>query len=233
MEERFARYLMAFDERHRDAVVRNDPDKPHRAVIIDSRRDLFLPMVLRNVMHFLGEDWNLQVFCGTHNQAWLQRHLDGWAIDVSVINVARIPVAQYNRILMSEAFWQRFPENDLLVFQADSLMCGHHIADFMEWDYIGAPCMDGSIYNGGFSYRKREAMLAAIATHGQAPQSEVEDVFFSKALRAEGARLPDPQTAARFSVESHYVAHPVGVHGTDKYYLSEDVVRRIIGGIEE
>jgi len=48
------------------------------------------------------------------------------------------------------------------------------------------------------------------------------DVYFLQALR---------QTACRFSVESLYKDHPVGVPGTDKYYRSVEVAEKIIRAI--
>jgi hypothetical protein len=73
--------------------------------------------------------------------------------------------------------------------------------------------------------------MADCLTHFQPSPGEPEDVFFTNAVRQLGAVMPDFETATRFSVESVYTMHPVGVHGTDKYFHSVQVAQKITRAI--
>lgn len=139
----------------------------------------------------------------------------------------------YNQLMMFPGFWASFPETKLLIFQADSLLSSPHIDQFLDYDYVGAPF--GSFdenygANGGLSLRTRDVMLECLKRFPP-PQGEAEDAYFTPAVRRIGGAVPDFKTATRFSVESIYSAHPVGVHGTDKYFHSLEVARKITQAI--
>lgn len=231
----YAEFLIDFERKHRGMTHRNRPENTRAAVIVETRADFFLPKVIRNVMYFLGPGWNLRVLCGPQAHGYLGAALGGW--EVTVTNLPelgrRLPTDHYNRILTSPAFWNHMPEEKVLIFQTDSLLCGPSVGQFLHYDYIGAPCGrfdEQYVANGGLSLRTRRVMLACLARVPAAP-GEPEDVYFSRAVRQIGGAMADFETACRFSVESLYTAHPFGVHGTDKYFHDLASAEKITGAI--
>jgi hypothetical protein len=230
----YAGFLIDFDREHADLTHRNRPDNRRCAVIVESRPVFFLPKVVRNVVHFLGPAWNLHVLGSPGSLRFLRESLQGWEFSDSVVTESpRLSTAEYNRILLSPQFWTSLPAEKVLVFQTDSLLTGSNIEDFADYDLIGAPCGrfdEGYIANGGLSLRTREVMLDCLLRFAPAP-NEPEDVYFTRAARRLGAKMPDFQTATRFSLESVYTTHPVGVHGTDKFFHPVEVAEQVTRAI--
>jgi len=230
----YGRFLIDFDQEHAALTHRNRPTNTRCALIVETRPMYFLPKVVRNVMYFLGPRWNLHVLGSSQSLRYLKESLPAW--DVSLAEITgqpRLSIAEYNRLLLSPNLWTAVPEDKILVFQTDSLLTGPNIDDFEQYDYIGAPCGsfdDRYIANGGLSLRTRKAMLDCLLWHDPKP-NEPEDVFFTRAMRLNAAPMPDLETATLFSVESVYTGHPVGVHGTDKYFHPVEVAERITGAI--
>jgi hypothetical protein len=230
----YAEFLLDFERKHASFTHRNVSSNEMAAVIVETRPFFFLPKIIRNVMFFLGSKWNLHVVCGEMNERFVKQALLGW--DVNVIKLPglySLPVERYNEMLTSNWFWDFFPEEKLLLFQVDSMLCGRHIGEFLQYDYVGAPCVSADesyIANGGLSLRSRSKVLECLAakpyTGGQ------EDVYFTHAMRQIGAKMPDFATAVRFSVESLFTPRPLGVHGTDKCWHSIEEAERIVSGIE-
>ena len=230
----YGRFLLDFDLEHAAMTHRNRPGNTRCALIIETRPLFFLPMVVRNVMHFLGPRWNLRVLGSPRSLRYLEESLPGWDLSPAEVTPRpRLAIADYNRLLLSPRLWEALPEDKVLVFQSDSLLTGPNIEDFEEYDYIGAPCGtfdENYIANGGLSLRTRETMLECLRRH--TPEAtEPEDVFFTRAARRGGVRMPDFKTATLFSVESVYTGHPVGVHGTDKFFHPVEVAELITRAI--
>ncbi len=230
----YAEFLLDFDRKHGNLIHHNSPENRRAAFIVETRPCFFLPKVIRNAMYFLGPTWNLYVICGELSFDYLARTLASWSVRLIKMNgVYRLTTSDYNSLLTSAQFWRLFSEDKLLSFQSDSLLCGTNIDEFIDYDYVGAPCLrfdDQYIANGGLSLRSRPVMLECIARDTREPEVP-EDVFFTAAVRDLGARMPDLSTATRFSVESIYSVHPVGVHGTDKAYHSIEIAEQIVRGI--
>jgi hypothetical protein len=230
----YAEFLIDFERRHPDFAHQNFPENTRAAIIIETRPHYFLPLVIRNVMHFLGPRWNLHVVCGEPSYPYAVRSLQGCNIRIIRLpGVATLPTDAYNKMLLTPDFWNLFGEEKLLMFQTDTLLAGSNWKDFESFDYAGAPCRSydaNYIANGGLSLRTRSVMLRCLADF-RARDGVTEDVYYTEAVRAMGARMPDHETAARFAVESIYVSHPFGVHGTDKIYHSVETAQKIVSGI--
>jgi hypothetical protein len=230
----YAEFLIEFDRRHGGLTHRNCPENTRAAVIVETRPFFFLPKVIRNTMFFLGPRWNLHVVCGELSHGYVQSSLTGW--DVSATRLERVfhlSAADYNAMIMSPAFWRMFPEDKVLVFQSDAILCGPNIEDFMGYDYVGAPCGrfdEQYIANGGLSLRTRRLMLEC-ASRLRPPPGMPEDVFFTTSLRRMGVPMPTYASACRFAVESIYTEHPVGVHGTDKCFHPIETAEKITRAI--
>lgn len=229
----YAEFLLDFDRKHGKRTHANAPENTRAAVIIETRPFFFLPKVIRNAMFFLGPSWNLHILCSDLSHAYVQASLSGWSVGITKLRAMRLSTAEYNGILTSASFWQGFTEDRVLVFQSDSILTGPNIEEFIEYDFIGAPCgtLDEQfVVNGGLSLRSRRLMVDC-TSHFRRPDGMPEDVFFTAVLRKLGARMPDVPTAARFAVESLYTEHPVGVHGTDKCYHTIEVAEKITRAI--
>jgi len=232
----YARFLVDFDRGYRDMIHHNCPENTRAALIVETRADPFLPMVIRNVMHFLGPRWNLYVVTGDPSYQMLCGELSGWGVPLARLapGTWRISIEDYNELMTSPGLWQQFHENQVLVFQADALLTGPNIDDFLGYDFIGAPAgqLDEEyIVNGGLSLRSTRLMVDCVARGGQRPPGMLEDIYFTNQVRAMGVPMPNFATAARFSVESVYRGHPVGVHGTNKNYHPIEVAERIVRGV--
>jgi hypothetical protein len=243
----YAEFLVDFERRHADYVHRNSPRNSLAAVIVESRPHYFLPKVIRNVMYFLGPEWNLYVLTARPTIEFVHRSLPGWLMPVAPLpekllsgswprgsNQVHLPRPVYNHLLTRAEFWQSFHEDKLLTFQTDSLLTRRNIADFLQWDYIGAPCTsfdENYFANGGLALRTRRMMLDCLKLASPV-ENEPEDTFYTDRVRQLRGAIPDVYTAARFSVETAYVGHPLGVHGTDKYLHPLEIAERIVRAVE-
>ncbi len=76
----YARFLIDFDRQHGPLKHLNSPSNTRAAVIIENRALYFLPMVIRNVMFFLGSKWNLYSLSGEHSD----KYVDGIASESDI-----------------------------------------------------------------------------------------------------------------------------------------------------
>ncbi len=203
IREPFMRWLAQFPA---SPAVDQDNRADRVALIVDDRDDDVVRQVFANAVAVLGDTWNHRL----------------------------IRARGDNDVLASGAFWESIPEEHVLIYQRDTVLFYPVPDAVLYWDMIGAPCgnvwVDGRwTLNGGFSLRRRSAMLDAIDCVEREPD-EPEDRYFTRGLRVMGARVPGMETAARFCVESEplYLCPPVGVHGTDKPYLSDRTAERLV-----
>ena len=195
----------------------------HRvAVLVETRDCFFLPYVIKNFCHLLGDGWNFHLFVNEKVKNFLSTQLPHFQYQWTPLPVLRMSKEQYSFLLRQKNFWKQIREEVVLVFQADCLLLKQIPLWAEQYDMIGAVC--GSvgegkhIYNGGFSIRSKNTMLeVALDTDENQNENRPEDVFFTEELRNKG-RLPDLWTAHAFASECVDSTHCVGIHGTDKYY---------------
>lgn len=203
----------------------NKKENTKVAVLVETRDSYFLPLVIKNFCSILGEDWNFHLFINSKVQQYLSIELPHFQYRMTPLYEDRIRPEQYSFLLRQRRFWEEIPEENILIFQTDCLMLRPIPPWAEEYDMIGAPC--GMIsdnrctYNGGFSLRKRTAMLEVTLVDEEQNQKETrpEDVFFTEELwKQQIYTLPSVHTAFQFATESVYSTHCIGIHGTDKYY---------------
>ena len=107
-------------------IHENRPENTKSAVIVEPRRHELLEPVIRNVMHFLPEDWNLTVICGSDNEEWIRARLPGWKVRYMNLGVENLTPELHNRLLQQPSFWKTVHEETLLVFQTDSCLLAPH-----------------------------------------------------------------------------------------------------------
>lgn len=138
--------------------------------------------------------------------------------------------------------WETFEKvNRVLMFQADSILCSNSAArvdDFLEWDFVGAPVLPAFVdskrpgarsFNGGLSIRNprvfaeiaRDPALNFTADLYSGPYEQLpnnmrfEDHWFMWRIDERpglGAKIPPPEVAGQFSVETWYFDRPLGYH---------------------
>jgi hypothetical protein len=224
----FGEVLNDFYRRFKSHKHFNNKSHNKAAVILESRPAFMFPQIMTNASFFLNNGWNLYVFHTKTNEQFVKETLDGWDIYFVKVETGRLTEKDNNQIHKSMQFWDYFKEDHVLVFQLDTMFCKQVEDRFLEYDYIGAPCgPELSIMNGGFSLRKTDFVKKAIKECSSIIPDQIEDFFFSKSARYLNATIPDIETACRFSVESIFLDIPIGIHGTDKYYISSENVQSI------
>lgn len=138
-------------------------------------------------------------------------------------------IAAYNRLLLSQAFYERFATDYdwLLIHQLDAFLFHGHVEAFcaMPYDYFGAPWLPAQLIrsrighprllrllgrrievgNGGLSLRRLSATLGLLVSRGRdaANWNNNEDAFFSYWGRfSPDFRSCPLDTACRFAFES-------------------------------
>ena len=218
------------------------------AFIIEPRRHSALEHVVRNVSHFLGSDWQLQIFHGTANASYVKGLFSPGELEriqfvsLQVDNLSR---DAYSELLCSHWLWTRVAAETTLLFQTDVLLCGGGIERFVGWDYIGAPwdtreawCRDHEWLhhagNGGLTVRSRSGALVALDAIEYSCGAP-EDLYFVDAIPRIGRSLAPRSVARRFSVESPLaedeeegrpvVEQTVGMHAAYKFLPHDRTVR--------
>jgi hypothetical protein len=206
---------------YKDIMEYNPINSNFLAIIIETRKLEHLDWVTDTVKHFIN--WPIRFFCSHESYNC-----------ISDVEKSIIPKSiDYSNILKDKEFWKDIEYEHILVFQHDSFVLRKGIEEFLQYDYIGAPWYwaygdyrdkrykDLKDFkkggNGGFSLRKKSAMMKLIE---QNPRDyEYEDMFFSNAL-SEDIEL---DIKKRFAVESIFYDDPLGVHHITKYLKTEEI----------
>jgi hypothetical protein len=230
------------------------PESTKTAVIIDPRYNKLMEAVIRNFMHFMNpEGWNLRIVSYSGYETQIKRDFPNCmfdAIDENVIvkdatGIPNITVDTYNSILKSITFWEKQSE-DVAIFQTDCLMFRMFPSYFTVYDFAGAsyggtacsPFYGG--INGGFSLRKRDAMIDCIRnvtfermceynnclkTH---PDVFNEDVFFTHACEILKKLVPDLFHRSFLSIECDYNQNASVIHAWNKPFHSPEMTMALL-----
>lgn len=154
--------------------------KKNVAIVVPTYKEILTPdeeISLRHLRHFLG-DYDKYLFI-PDDLAITIKHDD--------FIVKRLPKryflskGDYSRLLLSKKFYEAFNSYEyILIYQLDSLVFSDQLLEWCEkgYDYIGAPWYktetmkasgwvidEDSVGNGGFSLRKVESHLKALAIY--------------------------------------------------------------------
>lgn len=209
------------------------------AIIIDPRYDDIMETVINNFMYYMNpEGWNLLVLShSSHKELIMTNHpyCEFKEIDEkymsSTSSIPNMPLASYNKIMLSQEFWRSLLCNNIAIFQKDCIMYRMFNDNFLEYDFSGAnyyvskdlTFFNGGI-NGGFSLRKRDKMIECLEKVSieqlkyykqqmyslldpNNPLRNVEtlfsneDVFFCWACEYLRLKTPDVEHRKRLSIE--------------------------------
>jgi hypothetical protein len=210
------------------------------AVFVPSRPAERLEYVFRNVLHFLGPSWGLQIFAWPDLMREIQDFTGDWSyVHYAILEQPQVTEGALDHVMTQPDFWSVAKGRQLLVFDADTLLCDHVVDRFIDYDYVGSPWAPGRSYSayvhvgdGGLSLRNTEAMRTIAGENDPRNMIAREDVFFSlhAALNPNRFTLADSETARSFSVESVYHPEPFGIHRPWEC-LSTDKVRALLSRI--
>ena len=186
------------------------PTRDRHALFLEFRPLPHVEAVVRNAMHRLGPRWAHTIICGPDNVD-MMRALAPPGVDVCCLPHARgMTLPRYNELLTSARFWEGLEGEHLLLHQEDSFIFrSSDLEPFLAYDYVGAPWRNGRVGNGGFSLRRRSAMLRLC--RASAPTRHAEDLHFDQLLRAHGARVAPLEVARQFAMEN--VPHDDAIAG--------------------
>ena len=196
---------------------------------------------LRQCMTQIGKGWGLQIFTTSAMENWIRSALADWShVGINILEHEDAGVLDRNKLLRTEVFWRQTVGENLLLIDADTIVCRSETAAFTKFDYV-APlwsseselspwCRFGS---GELSFRHKRAMIEicrSCNTNDWLFPSE--GVFYSIMLRVEGSRfnLPSDEIAGAFGVEQVAFPQPFALHRTWQY-LTADTLSSILQSI--
>ena len=217
------KYLDFFSKKYNP---NNIPKKSNNACVIVEPRILhYLEFVIKNVIYFLPE-WSLYIFHSTENEDFVKMITNN-SDNIHYINFTEknIKIKDYNKLLLSMAFWQLIDAENILIFQSDSYIRKKGIENYLNYDFIGAPWDNCKSYyqsgNGGFSLRKKSIILKILQNNLTKKILLNEDIFYGQELIKIKANLPTIDISKKFAVETIYYNDPIAVHKF-WHYLEEN-----------
>lgn len=206
-------------------------------------------------MYFVGDKWNLHIFTSALNITWITKELEDSTFRITPLDKENMTRDEYSALLMSSTFWNMIPEENVLIFQTDSMLFRTGIDKWIDdteygYDYVGAnyynsshiaPIVQG--IQGGLSLRKKSAMLECIEKidiekiqryrfdRGYEYLREymvAEDVYFTHACEMLKKRVPSVEKRREFSIEADYCPRAIGHHGLTRAYLTEEQQKELL-----
>lgn len=176
-------------------------------------------------LQYLPEETECLFFHGSANYSFLQNELQGLNINFMPLTSNNLSVDNYNLLLTSKSFWQKFSADKVLIFQHDSRLLSRGIEQFYDYDYVGAPWkFQTTGGNGGLSLRSPKVMLGILMryTYNYTHHGN-EDVFFSNHINLVGGNIGNNYICSKFSCETIFQLGTLGVHAIEKYFSHSEV----------
>jgi hypothetical protein len=210
-KDMFRRLCLAEMESFRALPLPPPPPTRHKhALFLEFRPLPHVEALLRNAMHKLGPSWAHTVICGPDNVACMRQLAPPGVQIICLDGTEKMTVARYNLLLTSAAFWERMEGEHLLLHQEDSFIFrSSDMEQFLSYDYVGAPWPNHEVGNGGFSLRRRSAMVRLCRL--EPPTTDAEDLHFCH-LMAKHIFLAPWEVAQTFSVENEPFDQAIAGH---------------------
>jgi hypothetical protein len=237
-----------------------NPDKI--AVIVDPRYDELMEAVIMNFMHFMvPEGWLFMIgTAGQYKEKVLKRFPQSifLNIDTSLLYYdenknPNLTIDNYNAIFCSKDLWNKIPCENIAIFQKDCVMYRMFSEEWpLKYAYSGAyyyteeTSLKNGVINGGFSLRKKSAMLDCIkhvtwemievyrkniySCHEYLPVKKCnEDVFFTYACEILQYPIAPISIRKQLAIESEYYQGTSVFHGWNKVgYQNEEWAKKIL-----
>ena len=193
-------------------------DKKNTLLFVDDRYDLSFIYLLKLFLYSVDSSWNVTIFTIESNRDFFEKDLKSLGIS-GRINILNHPFKnnhEYSLLLMNDSFWNKIPEDNVLLFQYDSFCMGKFNDIFFNYNYIGArwphnPLKNNiNIGNGGTSFRKTRIMENICKKYKN--DKLEEDLFFSYYLNKDKLNNCTEDIADKFSFENIYSNDSVYAH---------------------
>jgi hypothetical protein len=203
-----------------DIILSPKREKLDVAVIVEPREHKHLVKVVNNILEKVPKETKVQIFHGKLNEKFVKdnfgKHIKSGKIILTNLGIENMDIREYSYLLTNPAFWHKIHGENILIFQTDSCICNSKINlnEYLKYDYVGGPSNpNGESYwqNGGFSFRKKSAMLRVINNGDFSTDRHPEDVFYV-IHNKDKIKIPPHNVAKKFSVESQFYDKPYGVH---------------------
>jgi hypothetical protein len=238
------------------------PNTNKIAVIIDPRYDELMEAVILNFMHFMvPEGWIFLIGSSEQYKEQIQQRfpqalfitIDNHLLYYDENQIPNLTIDNYNAIFCSPELWNKIPCEYIAVFQKDCIMYRMFTEDWpIKYAYSGAFWYTGEtslangVINGGFSLRKKSAMLNCIehitwemielyrkniyTCHEYFPiQKKNEDMFFTYACEILQYPIAPISIRKQLAIESEYFLGTSVFHGWNKAgYQIEDWAIQIL-----
>jgi len=238
------------------------PNTNKIAVIIDPRYDELMEAVILNFMHFMvPEGWIFLIGSAEKYKEPIQQRfpqalfitIDDPLLYYDENQIPNLSIDNYNAIFCSPEFWNQIPCENIAVFQKDCIMYRMFTEEWpIKYAYSGAFWYTGEtslangVINGGFSLRKKSAMLNCIkhitwemielyrkniyTCHEYFPiQKKNEDMFFTYACEILHYPIAPISIRKQLAIESEYFLGTSVFHGWNKAgYQIEDWAIQIL-----
>lgn len=201
-------------------------------VIVEPRCHKNLANVIKNIAHFTK--YYPIIWCNSEeNKDFLNEEFS--KVQRLKISEGNMTIQQYNDLLTSADFWENFKDYErVLIFQTDTCMMKEGIEEFLDYDLIGAPWIDGwskRIYpvnlicgNGGFTIRNPKLMIKICKNPNPIYNKVPEDYFFSAHVYdltkvIKNIKVPNSiEEASRFCSETIMNENSLAMHAAYKFH---------------
>jgi hypothetical protein len=239
------------------------------AVIIEDRKITDFYRIVKEHMKYLPKDTDIIVYTSESTEKeykkllkddniYFRRYTSNLPIPKTMINIAGFdelmksndrmkPLLNYCLFTTSRELWIDLYEYErVLIFQTDTGLLREGIEEFLDYDYIGAPCYnwvgDKTIQNGGLSIRNPRIMeyicrnfgwhsdLQELIQIGQYSTASffAEDIFFClRMIKYNIGNYAPIEISKKFSVESKFELGTLGYHRPYPY-MDESAVKQIL-----
>ena len=214
-------------------------------VIIEPRKHKALNYIIRNALDNLDEYWSILIFHGTKNKEYLDKIVEGLTegykkrISFRDLGVDNLDYPAYAALKTSIDFYKSLPTEICLFMETDSMIISrnkNNIYYFLEYDYVGAPwsgelhnpSSTNGVGNGGFSLRRRSAMISVLESYPYTPSPGGEDCHISKFV----TNKPPLDKACAFAMESIPCWDSFGLHKPWNYIQLQYIVQ-VVPNIQE
>lgn len=203
----------------------------YTAVIIEPREHKALGFVLKNFLSNLSDDWGFIIFHGLKNEQFIDELFNSNLYNFKKrlnkkikLNTDNLSSNQYSAILKSSSFYKCIETEICLIFQVDSIILNKEIINnFLKYDYVGAPWINGIVGNGGLSLRSKSKMIEICE---KVPYNLInhpnEDLYFSY-QNIVHLNKPKFEEAQTFSVETVFHEKSFGIHAPWKHLSKYEI----------
>lgn len=218
-----------FDEKNIKLIRKNNKE----VILIEPRdKSEMCEYVIKNVMYFLHNDWNLTIFHGNLNKEHFEKiKKDLGDIKLVNLNVDNLkPPKDYNKFLTSKKMYDLIESDIFMIIQLDVLLFKSIPDKFLTYSYVGAPWKEPlakkhgvDCGNGGLSIRNKKDMLKILNNFKW--YNGNEDIWFCRNALSLNLNLCPKKEAELFSSETIFNKDSCGVH---KPHFNENLLKIMV-----